>query len=126
MMHWQKLAVAGIAALGATALAAPVSAAPSGLQTLEFAATSAERPELLLVDHGRRHNRYYRKRFRDDDDINLSFGVFPFLGYGGYPYRHHYVYDDDYYAESYLHCHGKRYWRNGKRRCTGRWHRHYY
>jgi hypothetical protein len=37
----------------------------------------------------------------------------------GYPYRYSY-YDDD-----YLHCHGRRYWRNGVRRCTGRWHRHY-
>jgi hypothetical protein len=55
----------------------------------------------------------------------LGLGFFPFVGmrhYGGYPYRYSY-YD---YDASHLHCHGKRYWRNGIRRCTGRWHRHYY
>ena len=139
MKHWQTLAAASIAAVGAAMVATPASAAPSGLQTLEYTTTSADRPEVLLIDRdgrrngrwdGRRSYRYKHRRFRgrDDDDFSLNFGFFPYVGgygYGGYPYRSRYYYDDDGYDDSYLHCHGKKYWRKGRLRCTGRWHRHY-
>ena len=88
MRDWQTLAVAGIAAIGAAVAATPASAAPAGLQTLEFA-SSADRPEVQLVDRRRNHRIYRHRRFHgghrrfhgfDDDGINLSFGVFPYAG----------------------------------------------
>jgi hypothetical protein len=123
-MHWQTLAVAGMAAIGAAVVAMPASAAPSGLQTHEMVTTSDGMPEITLASH-RRHGGY--RRYRDDDDFNvfLGFPFFAYGGYGGYPYRHRYNYYNDNYDDSYLHCHGRRYWRYGKVRCAGRWHRHY-
>jgi hypothetical protein len=131
MMHWQKLAVAGIAAIGAAMIATPAPAA-SGLQSHAYKLLSEAdtRPEVTPINHRRN---WRRNRWDDDFDGGVRFGFgfgapffafggYPGYGYGGYPYR--YSYSDYDYDDSYLHCHGKRYWRNGKRRCAGRWHRH--
>jgi hypothetical protein len=113
------MAVVGIAAVGAAAITTPASAAPAGLQTLAFAPTSVEQPDVVLVGRRDKHDWNYRI-----NGLNLDYG----FGSGLFPFVGSYRYQDSYYDHdaSYLHCHGKRYWRNGIRRCTGRWHRHYY
>ena len=133
MRDWQKLAVAGIAAIGAAVAATPASAAPAGLQTLEFA-SSADRPEVQLVDRRRNHRIYRHRRFHgggfDDDGINLSFGVFRtpvtvFTGIRATTTTDYYYSDFDDYDDFWLHCHGKKWRKYGRIRCSGRWHRHY-
>ncbi|MDP9137098.1 MAG: hypothetical protein M3N38_02835 [Pseudomonadota bacterium] len=135
MMNLQKLAVAGIAAIGAVAIAAPASAATTGLQAQKLVTTSEFNPGVMLAGYNnhnknkrmlrkRNSNNQYHKRgghrsYRDYDNdggINLSFGIgVPLLAYGGF---------ND-YGGSYLHCHGRKYSSYGRTRCRGDWHRHY-
>ena len=110
MMYWQKLAVAGLAAIGAAAIATPASAA-GPLQSHKMVTTSDGRRGSAILVGSRRG----RGRDDDDDGFNLHFGFGAPFFYGGYPYRYHrpyrYSYYDDYdYEDSYLNCHGKK-WR---------------
>ncbi len=141
MMLWQKLTVAGMAAIGAAMIATPAPAA-SGFQSHAYRllGQADSKPEVSLVSHrgnwrrNRWHNRHWRRnnwrgnnwrRNRWDNGVSIGIGV-PLFAFGAAPFyggsRYYY---DDFEEDSWLHCHGRKFWRNGRLRCTGRWHRHW-
>jgi hypothetical protein len=130
MMHWTKLAVAGIAAIGAAAIATPASAA-GGLQSHKLVTPTGAGPEVMLIDYNKHYKYRKHRRYRDNDDFDVNIGLgFPFFAFGGYPYGYggypsRYSYYDNDYDDSWLHCHGKRYRYHNRIRCRGNWHRHF-
>ena len=133
-MHWTKLVVAGIAAIGGAAIAAP-ALATGGLQTHKMVSTFMVNPEVLLVD--RKKNRKHR-RHRSSSRSSLSAGTEDHRSArpeSRTRSRHRNLHlharrdDPDLFGDhdsdnSWIHCRGKKYRYKGRMRCRGDRHRY--